>query len=30
MATDQECKVLNCSTQQGTANPPSRNLYSDA
>ena len=24
-AREQECKVLNCSTQEGTANPPSKN-----
>ena len=25
MAREQECKVLNCSTQEGAVNPPSRN-----
>ena len=29
MAREQECKVKNCSTQEGTANPPSGNLLLD-
>jgi hypothetical protein len=29
-AWEQECQVLNCSTQEGTANPPSKNLYAVA
>ena len=30
LAREQECYVLNCSTQEGTPNPPSRNLYAAA
>jgi len=29
-AWEQECKLLNCSTQEGTANPPSKNPYAVA
>ena len=29
-AREQECKVLNCSTQEGTANPQSKNPYAAA
>jgi hypothetical protein len=29
-AWEQECKVLNCSTQEGTENPPSKNPYAAA
>jgi hypothetical protein len=29
-AWEQECKVLNCCTQEGTENPPSKNPYAVA